>query len=587
MAELDSQPKSVQSIYSWFSEGKLFVNRRYQRKLVWTLEEKQKLVESVLKKYPVPAILLAERDSGEYEIIDGLQRLHSLVSFIENAYPTIDGEHFDVDHFPTAKARADEGTFSPADGSKLNVKEITNFLDYSLAISVMRGATEEEIDDVFSRINTYGHRLSDQERRQAGVQDDFSNLVRDLACEMRGDVSSSVLSLQQMPSISIDLPMAKHGYDVVADEVFWVSQGILRSTDLRDSMDEQCIADIAGSIIGGKMLDRSKDALDNIYQTSHAENKRLVTALDAYGEEKFSAEFKYCADEILKVCSASEKSKKLREIVFNKKTTNAFPSVFAILVVAFYESLIKDQKKITDYKGVASSLLGVYGRLETSRKSTTPDERRKNVETVKGLISSHLVDSQPKNIYGVHASTDIDSEVRRSEIELPHYELKQGMLPIVGPRTVNPAFFTKIIRTICAIANNGKDRAGSIIIGVTDKDDDVEKIRALDDIHPRKVGRRHVVGVRREADALGETPEAYFARWKYAIRHSELSYSLRESVLSNMDYNDYFGLGVIVIQVPPQKELSFVGEEVFWRDVDETTKANDFRKVSELTKRFV
>ena len=77
MAELVSQPTSIQSVYTWYREDKLYVNRRYQRKLVWTLEEKQKLIESILKKYPVPAILIAERDSspGTYEIIDGLQRL--------------------------------------------------------------------------------------------------------------------------------------------------------------------------------------------------------------------------------------------------------------------------------------------------------------------------------------------------------------------------------------------------------------------------------------------------------------------------------------------------------------------------------
>ena len=86
MAELDSQPKSVQSLYSWFSDGKLFVNRRYQRKLVWTLEEKQRLIESILKQYPIPAILLADRSEGGYEIIDGLQRLHTVVSFIESAF---------------------------------------------------------------------------------------------------------------------------------------------------------------------------------------------------------------------------------------------------------------------------------------------------------------------------------------------------------------------------------------------------------------------------------------------------------------------------------------------------------------------
>jgi hypothetical protein len=143
VAELDSQPKSVQSIYSWYDEGKLFVNRRYQRKLVWTLPEKQKLVESILRKFPVPAILLAGRDTGGYEIIDGLQRLHTLVSFIETAFPTLDHKYFDVSQFPTAKGRANEGGFKPSSHNPdpwLVPREVSNFLDYSLAISVMRGA---------------------------------------------------------------------------------------------------------------------------------------------------------------------------------------------------------------------------------------------------------------------------------------------------------------------------------------------------------------------------------------------------------------------------------------------------------------
>jgi uncharacterized protein with ParB-like and HNH nuclease domain len=74
VAELASQSTSIQSLYTWYREGKLFVNRRYQRKLVWTQEEKQKLIESILKRYPIPAILIAERDGepGTYEIIDGL-----------------------------------------------------------------------------------------------------------------------------------------------------------------------------------------------------------------------------------------------------------------------------------------------------------------------------------------------------------------------------------------------------------------------------------------------------------------------------------------------------------------------------------
>ena len=36
----------------------------------------------------------------------------------------------------------------------LSQREVTQLLDYSLAMSIMRNATENEINDVFDRINT-------------------------------------------------------------------------------------------------------------------------------------------------------------------------------------------------------------------------------------------------------------------------------------------------------------------------------------------------------------------------------------------------------------------------------------------------
>ncbi|GAB0118803.1 hypothetical protein Acid7E03_28750 [Acidisoma sp. 7E03] len=257
MAELASQPTSVQSVYGWYAADRLFVNRRYQRKLVWTLEEKQKLVESILRRYPIPAILLSEKDdgSGKLEIIDGLQRLNAIISFIEAAFSLANGRFFDVSAFPTAKARLDSGEFQPLGKSPIiSTAEVTTFLDYSLAFSVMRKATDREVDDVFDRINSYGHRLSEQERRQSGIQNEFSELVRRVASKLRGDGSPQIMPLRMMPEVSIDLPMTKHGYDVRAEDVFWCKQGILRATDLRDSMDEQCIADILASIVSGAVL---------------------------------------------------------------------------------------------------------------------------------------------------------------------------------------------------------------------------------------------------------------------------------------------------------------------------------------------
>ena len=589
MAELSSQQTSIQSIFSWYSEDKLYVNRRYQRKLVWTLLEKQKLVESIIKKYPIPAILIAEREeeAGTYEIIDGLQRLHAIISFIETSFPTIEGKNFDVEQFPTAKSRESEKHFV-SDKSKpfLTAREIGTLLDYPLAISVMRNATEDEVNDVFDRINTYGHRLSEQERRQAGVQNTFSNLVREIACELRGDASSDILKLSQMPSISIDLPKTKHGYDVRAEEVFWVNQGILRSTDLRDSMDEQCVADIVACIVNGQAIPRSKDALDDIYQSGTIASDKILAAIEVYGADNISDEFKFCVDEILRVCSAS-KDEKLRDIIFAKKTSNAFPSVFATILIAFHELIVADRNKISDYEGIKKALTGLSDRIGIGQKSTSPEERRKNINTIKGLISAHFVPANIQNrIYVNHSTIDIDAAIRRSEIELSQYELKQGLLTLGDVRKIDEDIIAKVVRTICAIANNGPNRHGEVIIGVTDKDADAERIASLDGIEPRKVGKRAVVGVAREAKKLGISVEQYYAKWKDGIKKSTLSEPLKTSVLSSIDFNSFYGLGVIVISIPTQSELSFVGDEVYWRDGDSTSLAKDAKTIASVAKRF-
>lgn len=590
MAELTSQSNSIQSLYSMYREEKIFVNRRYQRKLVWTLEEKQKLVESILKKYPIPAVLIAERDDvpGTYEIIDGLQRLQAMLSFIEMSFQTVDGKSFNVDRFPTAKKAAEDGMFVIKPGEPLlDASEVSKFLDYSIALSVMRNATEDEINDVFDRINTYGHRLSDQERRQAGVQNVFSDMVRTVSCTIRGDSSGNILPLHAMYSISIDLPKTKHGYLIQAEDVFWVRHGILRSTDLRDSMDEQCIADIAACAIGGECLERSKEALDSIYDMRDKESERIDTALKVYGADRFAKEFSFCIDEIIKVCSEGQEEV-LRSVIFESKTTNPYPSVFAIVLLSFYELLIKNNLKVSNYAEVKKLMRGLSRRIEIGQKAASPEERRKNIDQVKGLIQGVFVpnDKTPRT-YAGSTIPDIDVTIRRSSIELPNYELKQGITSLSGQsRKVESDILNKIITTIAAIGNNGPDSTGTILIGVADKEEDASRIEQLDKIKPHLVGSRFVVGVSREAKALGLNLEKYVTKIRDAISSSSLSDPIKSSVLSRIDFHEYYGLGIVVIEIPNQKELSFVGDDVYWRSGDQTMKASDAKTIAVIARRF-
>ena len=58
--EVNVKGEPVERVYGNYAARRYVVNRRYQRKLIWTLEEKQKFIDSIASGYPVPIILLAE-----------------------------------------------------------------------------------------------------------------------------------------------------------------------------------------------------------------------------------------------------------------------------------------------------------------------------------------------------------------------------------------------------------------------------------------------------------------------------------------------------------------------------------------------
>ncbi|MBN7822529.1 DUF262 domain-containing protein, partial [Bowmanella yangjiangensis] len=109
--DLTVKGESIERIFGNYQARRYIVNRRYQRKLVWTIEEKRKFIDSILAGYPVPIVLLAEgKFAGQslFEIIDGMQRLNAIFGYIENEYD-VDGKYFDLNAMAETKALLDAG----------------------------------------------------------------------------------------------------------------------------------------------------------------------------------------------------------------------------------------------------------------------------------------------------------------------------------------------------------------------------------------------------------------------------------------------------------------------------------------------
>ena len=88
---------AVSEVLDLKSAQMLVVNPEYQRGAVWTPAQKKKLVNSVLRGYPIPLIYLhhIRQEAGKlvserYEVIDGQQRINALHEFKEGAFRLFD-----------------------------------------------------------------------------------------------------------------------------------------------------------------------------------------------------------------------------------------------------------------------------------------------------------------------------------------------------------------------------------------------------------------------------------------------------------------------------------------------------------------
>lgn len=122
--------------------------------------------------------------------------------------------------------------------------------------------------------------------------DEFSMLVRALASEIRGDSSMERLPLSGMPEISIDSTRTDMGYSLKAEDIFWCKQGVLWVKQLRDSEDEEMLADTCASIVLGEPIARSKELFDKIYDENESDYEQVRREFHRYGADRLKEEIK-------------------------------------------------------------------------------------------------------------------------------------------------------------------------------------------------------------------------------------------------------------------------------------------------------
>ena len=73
---------SVGELVNMYRDGEIIIDPEFQRLFRWDMSRRSGLIESLLLSIPIPSLFLFERQDGVWELIDGLQRLSTILEFM-------------------------------------------------------------------------------------------------------------------------------------------------------------------------------------------------------------------------------------------------------------------------------------------------------------------------------------------------------------------------------------------------------------------------------------------------------------------------------------------------------------------------
>ena len=163
----ESSPRTVQDVIHLYEKGRLNLSPGFQRDSVWTDSDRQKLIESILRGYPLPSVFFYRRETdGQiyFDVIDGKQRIETILRFTGR----IRGNRF-----ATKKIQLPgEDEKDWVDWDKLKRRRQQHKIEGYTLLTIQVDGELSEVIDLFVKINSTGKALSATEKRKAKFYDD-------------------------------------------------------------------------------------------------------------------------------------------------------------------------------------------------------------------------------------------------------------------------------------------------------------------------------------------------------------------------------------------------------------------------------
>lgn len=248
MERVEYEKLIIQDLLNFYMNNELNLAPWYQRRSVWTFPQKAYLLNTLFEQKPVPTIYI--RHSLDYdasksikEVVDGQQRIRSIIEFVDNQFASW--------HPSNQQKKVKYADLSRPDQIKFKLT--------SLSVGYLLGATDEDVIQIFGRLNSVAKTLNHQEKRNATFSGDFKRFCLNQA--------------------SMRLPL-------------WRNLDIFSANDISRMQEVEFVSELALNFIEGTS-DYSSKKLDDIYrkfdesfpQQNNVENRfdrvfNMISSLD-------------------------------------------------------------------------------------------------------------------------------------------------------------------------------------------------------------------------------------------------------------------------------------------------------------------
>jgi hypothetical protein len=172
---------SIRELVRMVKEEEIIVAPSYQRQFRWKSDVQSALIESLLLGLPIPAVFVATNKDSTWDVVDGLQRISTLLRFYGIDVPKSEKLRFSND-----KLVLDELS-QLKEFSGLSYEDLPKPIQLTLGkrylrVQVLSDKSDADVRfELFRRLNAGAVKLSSQEIRSAVFEGPFNSLVDELS----------------------------------------------------------------------------------------------------------------------------------------------------------------------------------------------------------------------------------------------------------------------------------------------------------------------------------------------------------------------------------------------------------------------